>query len=404
MGNEGQVQRPWWQQPAWWLLGGVTVFNLAYLFLTPFDLFPDEAQYWDWSRHLQWSYYSKGPLIAWLIALFTRFTGPTPWGVRLGAVLLTAVVAFFVSRLVLLESRSPASGQSQPALLTTFSLLLLNPLFSVGQVLMTTDVPFIACWTAALYALARVLQEEGADWWIIGAGVALGLGFLAKYSMLLLLLPLLFTLVQERRLTLWLRRPSTYGAALVALLLAAPVLIWNAQHDWPTVRHVARLAGQGRGWRFFVPEFLTAQILLLTPFVFLYLTRVSLRAVRAEASAAEKLLGWSFLALFGFFLLKAAQSKVEQNWPAMAYVGAMVLAGRAWARGEGTRPGRRRWAVVSLVLMVGLSLLARSFPLLHHLFPSERLVRIDPTRRGVGYRELGQAVGAWRERLARQTG
>ena len=23
--------------------------------------------YWDWSRHLDWSYYSKGPLVAWLI-------------------------------------------------------------------------------------------------------------------------------------------------------------------------------------------------------------------------------------------------------------------------------------------------------------------------------------------------
>src|SRR6266849_1264654 len=33
----------------------------------PLDLAPDEAHYWDWSRHLDWSYYSKGPLVAYLI-------------------------------------------------------------------------------------------------------------------------------------------------------------------------------------------------------------------------------------------------------------------------------------------------------------------------------------------------
>ena len=42
--------------------------HLAYLALAcPLDLAPDEAHYWDWSRRLDWCYYSKGPLVAWLI-------------------------------------------------------------------------------------------------------------------------------------------------------------------------------------------------------------------------------------------------------------------------------------------------------------------------------------------------
>src|SRR5437870_1267637 len=41
----------------------------------PLDLAPDEAHYWDWSRHLDWSYYSKGPLVAWLIRLACELFG-----------------------------------------------------------------------------------------------------------------------------------------------------------------------------------------------------------------------------------------------------------------------------------------------------------------------------------------
>src|SRR5438876_1206321 len=41
----------------------------------PLDLAPDEAHYWDWSRHLDWSYYSKGPLVAWLIRASTELLG-----------------------------------------------------------------------------------------------------------------------------------------------------------------------------------------------------------------------------------------------------------------------------------------------------------------------------------------
>src|SRR5687768_10768613 len=42
----------------------------------PLDLAPDEAHYWDWSRHLDWSYYSKGPLVAWLIRASCWLLGP----------------------------------------------------------------------------------------------------------------------------------------------------------------------------------------------------------------------------------------------------------------------------------------------------------------------------------------
>ena len=52
------------------------LLNFVYLvWFCPLDLSPDEAHYWDWSRRLDWSYYSKGPLIAWIILLVWHWFG-----------------------------------------------------------------------------------------------------------------------------------------------------------------------------------------------------------------------------------------------------------------------------------------------------------------------------------------
>src|SRR6266581_2815847 len=53
---------------------GLRIAYLAYD--CPLDLAPDEAHYWDWSRHLDWSYYSKGPLVALLIRGSCELFGP----------------------------------------------------------------------------------------------------------------------------------------------------------------------------------------------------------------------------------------------------------------------------------------------------------------------------------------
>ena len=59
------------------LILGAAALHVGYLtWNCPLDLAPDEAHYWDWSRHLDWSYYSKGPLVAWLIRASCELVGP----------------------------------------------------------------------------------------------------------------------------------------------------------------------------------------------------------------------------------------------------------------------------------------------------------------------------------------
>jgi 4-amino-4-deoxy-L-arabinose transferase-like glycosyltransferase len=85
----------------WVLALGLFFFHLLYIWLTSFDLAPDEAYYWDWARHLALGYYSKPPLVAWVIALFTGLGGDHPFFVRAGAVLFSlgsSLVLFYLGK------------------------------------------------------------------------------------------------------------------------------------------------------------------------------------------------------------------------------------------------------------------------------------------------------------------
>src|SRR4051812_48177555 len=69
---------------------GLTLLRIVALFVTPLELYPDEAQYWLWSRDLRWGYVSKPPMIAWVIAATTAIGGQAEAWVRLGAPLAHA--------------------------------------------------------------------------------------------------------------------------------------------------------------------------------------------------------------------------------------------------------------------------------------------------------------------------
>ena len=158
---------------------------LVYLcWFCPLNLAPDEAHYWDWSRNLAWSYYSKGPLIAWLIRLSTELFGPLSLSltgsempaVRLPAVLCGSLLLLGLYVLALQTTRSDRLA---------FLLVLLcaiTPVASAASILMTIDSPFVTCWAWALVVGYRAVF--GNDRWAWGlSGVLVGLGILAKYTM-----------------------------------------------------------------------------------------------------------------------------------------------------------------------------------------------------------------------------
>ena len=221
--------------------------HLAYLaYNCPLDLAPDEAHYWDWSRpeHLDWSYYSKGPLIAYLIrggcavagSWSVEHTGNLTLAVRLPAVICGSLLLLSLYLLTVQVYRCEVLA------LAVVGMALTLPLIAVGSSLMTIDAPYTCCWGWALVLGHRAIFR-GSTWAWPLLGVVLGLGMLAKYTTIVFVPSaalFLWTTPGYRRL-LWSR--GFFRMCAVAAFACVPILIWNAQHDWVTFRHVFGLSG-----------------------------------------------------------------------------------------------------------------------------------------------------------------
>lgn len=364
-----------------------TLVRVAFILSPTLDLAPDEAQYWDWSRTLQLSYYSKPPLIAWWIALWTRLAGDTVLGVRAGAVagsvLLQGVWWWWAARVW----QRPEGAPWVLAILNTTLFL------SAGAVLMTTDNLLLVAWSLALAALHLALRQ-GRGWTLLA--VALAVGVLAKYTMLAF--PLVAAVAAWRWGRRWGLPPGFWPRLLLALgagtlVGVAPVLAWNLAHDWVGLKHVLHrgaVAGAKAARLLRLdgpPEFLASQVALLTPWWAYFLVQGWRRRTPLDPELA--LLGRTFFwAIFGAFLLWSFHTKIEANWAVTAYAGGLLLVTETFRRFAAQRPWPARWVVGAGAALALLVYLQAVFPL-----PGPLLARL------VGWRDMGQAVGRLLEGL-----
>ncbi|MBL4700492.1 MAG: glycosyltransferase family 39 protein [Phycisphaeraceae bacterium] len=206
-------------------IGGVAyVLAIKLFYMGIIDLIPEEAYYWNYAKHLDIGYLDHPPMVAWLIALGTWLLGNTELGVRSGAMCCWLVTLVFVYKLTIdLFDKSTAMR----AVLLTAVL----PFYFFTGFMMTPDAPLTACWAGSLYFLQQALLRDKRKAWY-GVGIFLGLGLLSKYTIALLgpaaLLAMLL-IPQARKQYRWI---EPYLAAIIAIAIFSPVLIWNAQHQW----------------------------------------------------------------------------------------------------------------------------------------------------------------------------
>src|SRR5712691_4039463 len=214
-----------------WALAAVatiTAARLIWLAVQPAGLYPDEAQYWFWAQHPAFGYYSKPPLVAWLIALTTASFGNSEFAVRLSAPLLHGVTALLVYGVAARLYDRRAGFWSALAYATL-------PGVSLSAFIISTDAVLLPCWAAALYAFVRAREPDGGRWWVV-VGIAAGLGLLAKYAMacwLLSALGFVLLIPGERR-----HLKPLLAATAIAGLLYLPNLWWNWSHGFVSYLHV----------------------------------------------------------------------------------------------------------------------------------------------------------------------
>ncbi len=340
----------------WTVLGLLTVFRL--FIIGQFELSPDEAYYWTWSRHLDWAYYDQGPMLALVIRFFTWIThSSTEWSVRLGAV----VLSFFSSWMFFDLIRR--MFKSTEAAWLAFIAMQASLLFSAGSILMMHDTIMVCFWTASLLMFYRAFFEEWLPGLYLGA-LAMGLGALSKYSMALFAPCLLIFLLVSPEHRSWLKRPHLYFAGLITLLCISPLLIWNATHGSATFGHIAGLGGAKKQFALSfktVGEFVGGQLGVLTPILGALALAAPVWAWRRWRQGGEHAARKLFLAAFSapvlvFFFLISFNTSVYANWPAPAYVAAWGLVG-AWMAEVSPTTTLRKWFKMAWILGACLTLL-----------------------------------------------
>jgi len=368
-------------------LGALTLVRLLFVAAGAYPLDPEEAQYWSYGEAPAFGYYSKPPLLPWLIALATGVAGDTAFGVRLGAPLLHAATAWLVyltARHLFDERTGFWSGLIYATL----------PGVSFSAGLMTTDVPLLVCWAIALFAFVRALESADLRWWA-AAGAALGFGLLAKYTAIALL-PSALLLVAlsrpDRRALSW-RGPLI--ALALALLVILPNLAWNAQHGFATIAHVGDNAGLGG--ELFHPDrllaFLGAQAGIFNPIFFAVLLWLLVRWRELGRDRRLLLLLCFTAPLLGVMTLESFLSRAHGNWAAAAYVSA-AIAVPAWLLAA----GRARWLRIGGAVNVAFAALWMGYALTVGAVSEALPARLDALARLRGAPELGARVAAALER------
>ena len=366
------------------VLAVLTIIRIVGLHFSVVDLFMDEAQYWAWSRELAFGYFSKPPLLAWIIASTEYVCGSGETCVRVASPLLHFTTGLIVYALA--EELYDARTAAWSAL-----AYCLGPGVIFSSRIISTDVPLLLFWAIALLAYVKLLRRP--DWrWAVAFGLALGLGMLAKYAMIYFLLSAACAACVDRdaRALLW--RPQTWAALAIAGVLLIPNVVWNAANDFVTLRHTGDNITGGLKLRLAGPaEFIGSQFAVMGPIVFATFLYVLIRIGRRPISREDWLMLAFAIPPLALLTVLALARSIHANWAATTGLSMTILAVGWWQRNA--------WKP-ALAATLGLGLFVQAAALAGDIYAYRLSIpalgrQADLYRRTIGWRGLGDRVAGF---------
>ena len=300
-------------------LGALLALRLLAVYAAKTNLVLDEAQYWTWSRELAFGYFSKPPMIAWVIRGASELCGDSEACIRSASPVLYTLAAF----MIYLTGRAlygPRVGFWSAIVFATL------PGVSYSANLITTDVPLILFWTIALYAWVMLVKRQSMVFAVL-LGVAIGLGLLAKQAMVYAFLCIACHAIVSHEARNALKGGRGIVVALIALALFAPNVVWNAEHGFPTVKHTE--ANIGWQYPYVHPqrliEYVGVQFGVFGPILLVVLLRTAWREIRQPSDRGKVLLLSFSLPVLGLLVVQALLSRAHGNWSATAYPAGSIL-------------------------------------------------------------------------------
>jgi hypothetical protein len=374
------------------LIAVLTTLRVIYASLL--DLRTDEAYYWTWSKENVLCFLDHPPMIAWFIRFGTAIFGDTNLGVRFAgilAMLITQLLLADIVRRVTHDVRAIVLAVLMPEAALYYGLLMAK---------VSPDVALIPFAVAMVWALIRVNESGDGRWWL-AAGVFAGLALVSKFTAVMLIPAVLaFMLVPNWRRR-WLLSPYPWLAAVFALVLFLPVLIWNAQHDWASFRfQLVRATATHELSLRTVADFIGLQFglvgFILLPVV---LSGISLTAWRGyfRGDAVAILLSTSVVVPFGYFFWKSLSLRVGDTWPMFIWPAGFAAAAINIATLP--REGFPAWMIRSTIswantaIVSGIAVVVAVF-LYYVVTPWNFIGKTDPIGGEAGYEQVADRAQA----------
>ena len=215
----------------WTVLAAMTQPN------APLDL----IEWLAWGREWQWGYHKHPPLPAWVAETFFQLAGGHVWGVYLASYLCTAICLWCVWRLgcVLATPRR--------ALLAALALdgLLY---FTYDTAEFNNNVVLNATWALTILCFYQAVRTRRWRWWL-AAGAVIGLGLLCKYTLAVVLLPLLVFLLWRPETRSWRVLAGVGLMTAMVFVVFLPHFVWMVRHDFITLTYgLERSSGDKTWW------------------------------------------------------------------------------------------------------------------------------------------------------------
>jgi 4-amino-4-deoxy-L-arabinose transferase-like glycosyltransferase len=306
-----------WLVPAFGLVVAITMARLVLLAFNRTDLYVDESQYWLWGQDFAFGYYSKPPLIAWVIGAVTGLAGSdAPFWVR------APFSVFHGTTALILAALSARLYGARVAVLVAASYATL-PMAAVGSLLASTDTIMAPFFAAAIYFHLRLLETRAVRFAIL-AGIMVGMACMAKYAGVYFLLGAALGAIFVPGM----RISFVHWIALLGafLLVISPNIHWNLTNGMATVSHTMDNVGWVRDDAITgginpagLAEFFFSQFAVFGPVLFVAL----LMAVREREN-------WRLLVfVIPAIVIVSGQALMDRayaNWAASAYFAGTVVA------------------------------------------------------------------------------
>jgi 4-amino-4-deoxy-L-arabinose transferase-like glycosyltransferase len=300
----------------------IGIFKFLILVYTPYDLAADEAYYWDWSRRLDYSYYSKGPLVAWLIATSTSIFGDTAFAIRFPAWLSAkafSLVYYLFIRKIYTPRLALVSWLGMQSMLFFATLGLAH----------TTDPATMLLWLLALCFSVIAINKQNTSYWGL-VGLSAGIAFLSKATSIILLPAISMFLFFTQSLRFNIRTKGFLYACILFFWCLLPIVFWNYMHDWVHFQHNVEHLSKGTSGAVtyrYILELIFGQMGLVGPvfFVIIIYAYVLSWGRWRRGDVISGLYCFTGAPLIAICFYVSLTKRVYANWPMPIYIGGLLL-------------------------------------------------------------------------------